>query len=222
MLGNAQPTPYDLRFSLFGIPVRVHPLFWLISAVMGWREDLNLTLIWIGCVFFSVLVHELGHAIAARAFGWPPQIVLYAMGGYASFLPTYGYTMGRAVVTLLAGPGAGFVLYGLLAAGLELMIRSGERPSDLMIYVFLQLKFINLWWGLVNLLPVYPLDGGQISRELFSHWQGRRGLTSSLQLSLVAAVGIALYAFTRHEQYIAILFALLAVESYQALQQDRS
>lgn len=221
MLGNAQPTPYDLRFSLFGIPVRVHPLFWVISAVMGWREDLNLTLIWIGCVFVSVLVHELGHALAARAFGWPPQIVLYAMGGYASFLPTYGYTMGRAIVTLLAGPGAGFVLFAVVYATIRLLFFSRVELSDYTVQMFDDLVFINLVWGFVNLLPVYPLDGGQISRELFSQWQGQRGLTNSLKLSLVTAAGIAAYAFSVQQTYVAVMFALLAVESYQALQQDR-
>ena len=44
MLGNVSPTPYDLKFTLFGIPVRVHPFFWLFSAIMGWGSG-NLKMI---------------------------------------------------------------------------------------------------------------------------------------------------------------------------------
>lgn len=222
MLGNAAPTPYDLRFSLFGIPVRVHPLFWLVGVLMGWDiDDLNLTLIWVGCVFVSILVHELGHALTAQAFGWPPQIVLYALGGFASFVPTWGNSMGRAVAILFAGPGAGFVLFGLVIAALKLMSLTGTVPNHYVGMMCAYLVYINLWWGLVNLLPVYPLDGGQISRELFSHWQGRRGMTISLQLSLITSVGVAFYAYTSGQTYVAILFGVLAIESLQALQHER-
>lgn len=57
-------TPYDLRFQLLGMPVRVHPLFWLVAAMLGWRnENIPLVLIWVGCVFVSILVHEYGHGL---------------------------------------------------------------------------------------------------------------------------------------------------------------
>jgi Zn-dependent protease len=222
MLGNAAPTPYDLRFSLFGIPVRVHPLFWLVGVLFGWdAADFNLTLIWVGCCFVSILVHELGHALSAQAFGWPPEIVLYALGGFATFVPTWGYTLLRAIAVLLAGPGAGFLLFGLVNALVKMMELNGTTPNYYTGVMFANLVFINLWWGLVNLLPVYPLDGGQISRELFTHWQGRRGVTNSLRLSLISGVGVALLAYTSGQTYAAILFAVLAIESFQALQQDR-
>jgi Zn-dependent protease len=221
MLGNAQPTPYDLRFSLFGIPTRVHPLFWVISAVMGWSEDLNLTLIWIACVFVSILVHELGHALVAKRFGWPPEIVLHAMGGYATFAPTWGYSIQRSIAVSFAGPGAGFILYGLIEAILKTLLITGTRLSYYSAVTFQNLEFINLWWGLVNLLPVHPLDGGHISRDLFSYWQGFRGLASSLQLSLITAVGVALYAYSIGDNYVAVMFGVFAAYSYQALQQDR-
>ena len=62
-------TPYDLRFNLFGIPVRVHPLFWLVAAILGAGSDPDPIelLLWIGTVFVSILIHEMGHALAARA-----------------------------------------------------------------------------------------------------------------------------------------------------------
>ena len=224
MLGNAAPTPYDLRFEIFGIPVRVHPFFWVLSAFLGWNpRNPQMMVVWVLCVFFSILVHELGHALTARHFGWPPEIVLYSFGGYASFHPTWGYTTRRAVLILLAGPGAGFPLYAAIK-GLELvLIRTApEIPFPPLIAKALDhLVFINLWWGLVNLLPVYPLDGGQISRHLLGHWRPYDGVPISLKLSLLVAGGLAVYFLMHQQQYNGILFGLLALQSWQALQGSR-
>jgi hypothetical protein len=87
MLGMPEPTPYDLRFRLLGIPVRVHPLFWLATAVLGsgGSETLGPILIWIGCVFVSILVHEYGHGLMARLFRCRPSIVLYGLGGLCAY-----------------------------------------------------------------------------------------------------------------------------------------
>src|SRR5262245_43242447 len=158
MLGNVAPTPFDLNFSLFGIPIRIHPLFWLVSAILGWNgHDPKTTLIWVACVFVSILIHELGHALTAQSYGWPPEIVLYSFGGYASFQPTGGYTTGRSILISFAGPGAGFVLYGLVRAFEILLVRQGVAISYYGEVAFDDLEFINFWWGMVNLLPVFPL-----------------------------------------------------------------
>ena len=83
LLSDPGTTQYDLRFSVLGIPVRVHPTFWFIGLLLGSATpQLSLVAIWIGCLFLSILVHELGHALAARSFGWPPDIVLHGFGGY--------------------------------------------------------------------------------------------------------------------------------------------
>src|SRR5512146_1456782 len=76
------PTRYDLRFSLLGFPVRVHPLFWLIAVLLGSASaDLVQILIWVLVVFVSILIHELGHALAFRRYGLSSQIVLHFAGG---------------------------------------------------------------------------------------------------------------------------------------------
>jgi stage IV sporulation protein FB len=225
MLGNAAPTPMDLRFSCFGIPVRVHPFFWVAGALGGWEErDFNFTLLWIGCLFVSILVHERGHALAARSCGYDPEIVLYHFGGYASYYPTSGHTMKRAVYILMSGPGAGFVLFGIVW-GLELfLLQAGlfadnERAFVYLFDTFLQMKHINLWWGLVNLLPVFPLDGGQISRELLTHFRPGDGLSISLKLSIFVGAAAALYFLSQSlGLFPVMLFAALAAESYQHLQ----
>ena len=223
MLGTVEPTPFDLRFSLFGIPVRVHPLFWLFSAALGWHgaRHLNLTVIWVVCVFFSILIHELGHALTAQSFGWPPHIVLYSFGGYASYTPAWGHTTGRSIMVLFAGPGAGFVFYAVILGVERLMLRQHVELSTAGEYALDSLEFINLWWGLVNLLPVYPLDGGQITRAFLTHFRARDGYDISLKLSLVVAVGVAYILYQRGMTFNALLFGSLAFDNLQALQHGR-
>jgi stage IV sporulation protein FB len=227
MLGNAAPTPYDLRFSLFGIPVRVHPLFWVFSAVMGWAPgNLKLTAIWVGCVFVSILVHELGHALTARYYRSSPEIVLYLFGGYAAFYPIWGRSTARSILILFAGPGAGFLLYAVIHALSLAFNLQGVPPypyamwtvGDYVSWTVEQLEFINLWWGLVNLLPVFPLDGGQIASAGLSHWRPYDGEQLALKLSLATAIVVIALAFKFDYTYVAILFASLAFSNFEALQ----
>jgi Zn-dependent protease len=222
MFGTVAPTPYDLRFSLFGIPVRVHPFFWLVSLVMGWNpHHPKLMLIWVVCVFVSILVHELGHALMAQYFGWPPHIVLYSFGGYASYQPTWGHSTARSILVLFAGPGARFVLFGLVVGVEFLLVYRGVELPYLAQVAVADMIWINLLWGLVNLLPVYPLDGGQICRAALNHWRPYDGADISLKLSLIFAIGVAVLAYRFGQTYSAFLFAILAFENFQTLQGGR-
>ena len=110
MLYVPPPTRYDLKWRMFGIPVRVHPMFWLLAALLGWNSEMpKLTiLVWMPCVLVSVVVHELGHALTARRFGGgQPQIVLHFMG-----LATSGALAQsrERIIHILAGPGAGLIV----------------------------------------------------------------------------------------------------------------
>lgn len=90
--------------------------------------------------------------------------------------------------------------------------------SSMVDYAIRQLLYVNILWGLVNLLPVYPLDGGQISRELFNLYNPRFGATMALQLSIGTAVLIAAYAILNKDYYLAAMFGYLAYSSFQTLQ----
>ena len=230
---SAEPTPYDLRFSLLGIPVRVHPFFWLFSAMMGWAaRDPGATAVWVACVFVSILVHEFGHALVLQAQGMSPEVVLHAFGGYASPQYQRRTSTWQRVGMLFAGPAAGFLLYALVRLLLSLpAFREWISPIEFdtqgkfrLRQAMSQLLFINLWWGLMNLLPVYPLDGGQITRELLQTWFPWRGLEYSLQISLSVSGMLAawfLFGSSSQQPYAGILFASMAFESFQALQSRR-
>lgn len=226
MLGNVAPTEFDLRFSLFGIPIRVHPLFWAVSAFMGWApNDIKMTFIWIACVFVSILVHELGHAVMARHFGWPPEIVLYHFGGLAMFQPYSGMTTQRSIIVSAAGPMAGFALLGAVMFFKMISIRLGfwdQFSREGLFYVnvtFHYLYFINLYWGLINLAPVLPLDGGHICEDLCKAFKRYRGDVLALQISMVVAGALAFYFFQQQFRYAGIMFALFAFFNFQSYQQ---
>ena len=126
LLGEPPRTQGDLNFSLFGIPVRVHPLFWLVALLLGARSGGAAEIVtWIVALFVSILFHELGHAMAARAYGFQPSITLYGMGGLASYNQPGGYRsrghgpLGQVLISA-AGPGAGFLLAAVIVAGIVL------------------------------------------------------------------------------------------------------
>jgi Zn-dependent protease len=241
LLSEPGPTAWDVRFSLFGIPVRIHPMFWLIAMMMGMRKDVQLpeVLIWVVALFIAILLHELGHALVIRSLGYWPWITLHGMGGLASYNPTQGrrfrgLSSGEQIVISLAGPGAGFLLAGVLV-GILYATGHGENivfdaPLNLCpnvigltngrIEMFLnKVFFICVFWGLVNLLPIYPLDGGQIARELFLRMNVKDGIRQSLVLSMVSAAVFGIWGGNEFKSMLILLFfGLLAFENYQAYQ----
>jgi Zn-dependent protease len=232
-------TPYDLNFRLSGFRVRVHPLFWLGAVLLGlntFRIGVEFGLIWVGVVFASILVHELGHAVAFRSFGSDSHVVLWMFGGLA--VPHGGVAgRGRRILVALAGPLAGFVLCGVVY-GTHEATGWGVLNGPHVAFLYFTLVYVNLYWGIFNLLPVFPLDGGQVSKELCEARWGGRGLRVALKISIGVAIAVAVYSlvcvyetetrravldflppwFPRGSLWTAVLFALLAAQNYQLLQ----
>jgi stage IV sporulation protein FB len=242
VFGEPQRTQYDLNFSLFGIPVRVDPWFWLVTLMLGSKAgDAGAVLTWIIAVFLSVLIHELGHALAMLAYGFRPWITLYGLGGQTAYNPGYSEQSGRGsgplgqILISSAGPGAGF----LLAAALVLVITVAGHGDGIVYVGFGQWKFlpqvllpnmrvaellndiffISIFWGFINLLPIYPLDGGQITREVLLVFNSREGIRQSLLLSIIAAGLMAIAALVHwHSLFTTIFFGYLAYANYAVLQ----
>jgi stage IV sporulation protein FB len=81
------------------------------------------------------------------------------------------------------------------------------------------LLWVNIFWGFINLLPVYPLDGGHIARNVLLQVDPADGVRKSMWVSVVTGALIALFAFFfLRSLYMAILFGFLAFQSYQSLQ----
>jgi len=81
------------------------------------------------------------------------------------------------------------------------------------------LLWVNVFWGLINLLPVFPLDGGQVARNVLIQYDPWDGVRKSLWVSVVTGGILAVVGLIGfHSVYIAILFGFLAFQSYQSLQ----
>jgi Zn-dependent protease len=179
-------------FRVFGIPVRVDPTFFLIAGILGFGVgDLTFLVTWVVVVFVSVLVHELGHAFAFRAYGQEPQILLQGMGGLT--WASGRLNGGRDIVVSLAGPLTALVLLGLPALWLDHSIAGASSTWEL---VLREVFFVNVIWSGVNLLPVLPLDGGQVSASILRRAMGESGQRAAHVVSIVVAGGAALLAFS--------------------------
>ena len=239
------PTRYDLRFKLAGFPVRVHPLFWLIAVLLGSSSgDLLQILIWVFVVFISILIHELGHALAFRRFGLSAQIILHFSGGltvpestlWGSRWANVALGPNEQIFISIAGPGAGFLFAALIIGGVILSGGSiittrllGIIPlpgfallpfgGNILASFVTALLWVNIFWGFINLMPVYPLDGGNVARYILLQVDPVDGVRKSLWVSVITGGLIALVAFfLLHSVYMALLFGFLAFQSYQTLQ----
>lgn len=243
MFQAAPPSRFDLRFTIAGFPVRVHPLFWVIAILLGsGSNNLLMIPVWIMIVFVSILVHELGHAMAFQRYGQPSHILLHFAGGltipeslpFGGGYANVGLTPNQHIAVSLAGPFAGFLLAGLtLASGAAL---GGEIiftsilgiipfPVVLMPYgsiftdIFIIMLWVNVFWGVLNLLPVYPLDGGHVARYTLIQNDPMGGLRTSLWISVITGGILAVVgAVFLGSIYMAFLFGMLAFQSYQMLQ----
>ena len=227
------PTPFDVRLVAFGIPIRVHPTFWLGSILFGSNLPTNqLIFVWVCCAFVSILIHELGHAITAESFGWPTEIVMYFGGGLAISQRTRNNTPWRSIAVSLMGPIAGFMLLGLVlvieqATGFSrrevaASLRVDQGPDDARFYFLAVLRFLsfmNLYWGLFNLIPVLPLDGGYVLESFCAAMRFRNPTGIALKIGAVASGAAAYYFFTKLDQpFAGMLMLVLCVQSVGALQ----
>ncbi len=226
MFGMPAPTAYDLNFRVLGIPVRVSPWFWFGMLLVSGRNDPKSAILFIACGFVSILVHELGHGLMSKWFGFRPEIALFAMGGLCSSDSTR-QSFGQRLAILAAGPGAQFLLLGVLLTigavffgisfaydrylmqlflGLdparpvgsldpERLSRLGETGFNAFICLFQ----INWIWPLLNLLPIWPLDGGQISVTLLSQANRRNGARWAHIVSMAVAGLIAFYVLGKQK-----------------------
>lgn len=214
-----------LRFPLFGFPVRIHPSFLLIALFIGVGSpgvSFTTSLVWTLVVLVSVLVHELGHAFAARGFGAAPTIDLYAMGGVTAFVPPRSMGRARSIWVTLAGPLAGFALGGFVlsvagAFGVNhptVRLYSDASVAEHVVSVSI---YVNIVWGFVNLLPMMPLDGGNIMRNVIPGTPEQRARVAA-GISIVIAIALSIWVV--HNDYplfLVILLLLLAGMNVQAI-----
>ena len=205
-LNDPPSTQADLKFTLLGFPVRVHPMFWFGTILLSINAPPKVAVMWVGAVFLCILAHELGHALVMRRYGFRPRIVLYAFGGLA-IRDSGG--QGRRLTHLndiaisLAGPLAGFLLAALVFlafrlsgygeielvppfhwhVGLLPQVALADQP--MLEYFINDVFFICVFWGLINLLPSIRWTAGRLPRTC--------GDVRAAQLPACVAVAVAVY-----------------------------
>lgn len=194
------------------IPVTIHPFFWVTAALIGFLYSQSLvgTLLWMFVVLVSVLVHEFGHATTALLFGLKPRIELVALGGltihHGDKLPFW-----KQFIIVLNGPLFGFMLFLLSWLLLQTQaVGTSGYLFDITRYFFV----INLIWTVFNLVPVMPLDGGQLLRIALEGFFGAKGFKISLIIGIVIAGGASLFFFITQNFFIGAILFLFAFQNF--------
>ncbi|HSP01877.1 MAG TPA: M50 family metallopeptidase [Acidimicrobiales bacterium] len=212
------------HFHVLGIPVRIEPFFWIAAVLLAYNlGDARLILMWVAVVLVSVLVHELGHAVALKAFGQSSAIVLHGFGGLT--FSQRKLDRARSIAVTLAGPLAALVLLGIPAMllrdsdyGVELSFDYQLSDQVFGIWpVIVFVAYVNIWWSIANLLPIRPLDGGNVLTELV-------GIQPARLVSIVVGTAAAVWAYThtdafRYAAFFAGFLVLINVSEYRKARQ---
>jgi Zn-dependent protease len=214
------------RFS--GIDVFLHWSWFLIAIYeINGRHRVYSSIAWnileyLG-LFLIVTLHEFGHALACRQVGGVAnQIVLWPLGGVAYVNPPP--RPGATLWSIAAGPLVNLVLAPVLFVALKLSRASGLNLSAPDIYVLVRtLYIINIGLFVFNIMPIYPLDGGQILRSLLWFIFGRaRSLMIATVLGFIGVAGFFLLAFVRHSTWMGIIAVFILLNCWSGLQHARA
>jgi len=211
-----------VRFSIFRIPVTIQPFFWAAMGILGFLFNQNrpeqmlvFVLLFMLAGFISILIHELGHALTGRAFGAYTEIVLHGFGGFAVF-PQARFTRPQSFLMTLAGP----ALQAMVGYAVLLLAKNfGTGPNEFSASLISSFALISIYWAVLNLIPVIPLDGGQIMVSLL----GPQRMRLALQISITVAVVAAALLFLKFNSIMMPFFlASFAWQNYEMLKQHRS
>lgn len=232
-----------VRFRLGKIPVEIHGSHLLITAMLAWlfasaalskhwpdtvlrnqnhpdfASTMALSVIaWMVIITLSVLVHELGHALVARAFGYQSTIHLVGMGGTTRILSEERVPWHKDVLQVIAGPGFGLLLSLACYLGFKAVEVSGPDGAR---YVLGGAFQVNLFWSVMNLVPVPPLDGGSISKAILQRVFGRPGFLYAQLIALVCAAGVLLLSLMFRQVFLAVFFGMYLVGAWSMIQAYR-
>jgi stage IV sporulation protein FB len=228
-----------LDFRIGSIPVSVHGSFLLMTAFLGFSAgSLRGIVQWIVVVFVGVLLHELGHALVGRSFGLAPRIDLLGFGGLTSW--TGGRSRlpaAKGIAISLAGPftglaiGLGTILLVRMRAGLPPLgifnpeVTWSDMQGDPLSFLdqdewgslVKNIVWVNGGWGVLNLLPILPMDGGNVLLQALGWGMKGNAERPARIVSCALAALLALGALRIDWRFAALLAAIFALQNFQAL-----
>ena len=203
-------------FRLFGFDVRVRSGFMIFLGLIVFLYQDGFGLWLAGSIAVFTLLHELGHAIAARSAGANASISLDFLAGYTSFQPTRPIPRVRLALISAAGPFTQIAIsVGVLAAmGVNPLSVDSARQTD---------ASAAIWWagpviGLMNLIPVLPLDGGHLVQTGLEVFLGDRAFRVMAVASLGLTFGAAIFMFSTGRGNFGIFIAFLLMNQWQLVQ----
>jgi Zn-dependent protease len=205
-------------FRFRGIDVFLHFSWFLVAAYeiqmrKGSYSSVTWNVLEYLALFVIVLIHEFGHALACRQVGGrADQIVLWPLGGVAYVDPPP--RPGATLWSIAAGPLVNVALLPILFGAVTVARSQGWPETMPDVYqMLLAIRFINKWLLVFNILPIYPLDGGQILRSLLWFVLGRaRSLMAATVIGLIGVVGFIGLALYRRDVWLGAvaLFMLMS------------
>lgn len=199
------------HFHLFGVPVRVELSFLLTTLFFGlYRvEHRDNPVFWLAewfvIVAVSILVHEFGHAFAYRRYGQKPAVALWGLGGL-----TYGEELlppKRSIFVSFAGPLAQLAILGIPAYILFRLEPGFIARSPIGWTILADIAFLNIAWAVINLLPILPLDGGNICDSVLEIVHGEPRRQTARMISMVTAIGFVAYSIANGWGLFPVMFA---------------
>lgn len=204
--------------AIAGVPV--HLSIWYFILMVFFVQDMGgpAEMILFGIAMtVSLLVHEMGHAMVAKWQGLDPSVTLHGMGGHCTHLPASSDK--RDAVLVAAGPGAGLAL-GLLAGAILFVVGKAGAPLPYLAEQFLTyMLWIGIVWSIFNLLPIFPLDGGKLTRLALLRVFGQdRGHKIAHISSLVFCAGGLAMAIVTKQIFLGFIVAYFAYQNWKLLQ----
>lgn len=210
--------------TISGTPIWIRPSFLILVALFVFLDlDSQVkavhALLWIPVLLISVLVHELAHAGTIAAFGYGSSTI--ELGGWSGQTTNARQSRpGHEILISLAGPASSLALGGLFLV-VFMMARQQMSPE---IFIFVRLMlWANFAWGIFNMLPIFPLDGGQVLFNTLCHFTATHkalGVTTVLSLGLAIALGLG--ALWTKMFFVAVVAASLVMQNWQTWQSLRA
>ncbi len=196
-----------LRFYLGRIPVGIHFSFlFILWIAYSFTNDLvDAAVAGVG-ILAGILLHEMGHALTARRFGAQDvRITLFALGGVTTYPPPAGLTPGRKFLIAAAGSALA-ITFGvpvLLAFRADVF---AERTIELVAVGF---WVATVFWGLLNWVPIRPLDGGQMLTSALQIFFPKKGASAAKVISVLFTAGAVYWLYQSGQEFAALYVAFI-------------
>lgn len=211
-----------MGFRLLGVDVEIQFGFWFTALMLSMPlfqiGAVPNALVMMGVILVSVLVHEYGHALAIMRHRIEPEIALHWMGGTTTWRAVLPLRRRDHVVISLAGPFAGFGLAALAYGFRQLAPGLYATMPPLGAFALERFELVNVYWGIINLLPVLPFDGGHV----LEHALGPKRARITAAISCVVGAMVAVYFLTSGAILAAFLFGMGAFQSFQRFRVEPS